>query len=58
VKPFAERFPGETPSRGFVAPCAQCGALVVHVDSTQVPTHMHRRSKKCRDAAAARKGKA
>ncbi len=42
--------------RGYFAKCKRCGEVVVHVESTGQPMHMHmhRRSKKCKDKVAAR----
>jgi hypothetical protein len=50
MKRFAERFPCKKPSSGYLAYCRRCGALVVHAFSTGEPLHMHRWSKKCREA--------
>ncbi len=41
-------------TRGFLARCAACGLEVVHAESTNLPFHMHRWSKLCRDRAALR----
>ena len=51
MKKFAERFPGQKPSNGFVAPCRHCGELVVHGTKSLEPYHMHRRSKVCQERA-------
>lgn len=45
---------GRKPRYGYIAPCRVCGARVVHAESTGQPFHMHRFSKKCREAAAAK----
>lgn len=37
---------------GYVARCANCGALVVHAVGTHRPLHRHAKSKKCRIAGA------
>jgi hypothetical protein len=51
MKRFSERHPGEKPRRGFLANCRSCGEVVVHSSKTLEPFHMHRRSKKCREAS-------
>lgn len=56
MKLFADRRPSKGLLRGYVAACRFCGALVVHAKSTGEPFHMHRYSKKCREAAARRGG--
>lgn len=38
----------------FLFPCDQCGLVVVHSMNLQRPLHMHARSQRCRDLAAAR----
>lgn len=45
------------PGWGYLAPCARCGLVVVHGKTTDLPYHMHLRSKRCRDLAAKRSGK-
>lgn len=55
MKTFAKRYPGKTPRHGYLAPCSECGELVVHAESTMEPFHMHRYSKKCREAAKQRR---
>ena len=57
MKTFAKRFPGKRPGRGYLAPCSCCGEMVVHAESTMEPFHMHRWSKKCREATAKRRRK-
>lgn len=57
MKRFVDRNPGRTPHRGYLAPCSECGLVVVHSNKYDEPFHMHRRSKKCRDLAAARRKK-
>lgn len=54
MKLLSKRRPGERPRHGFLAACSRCGEIVVHADSTLLPFHMHRWSKKC-DAGAAKR---
>jgi hypothetical protein len=42
---------GTRPGRGYLAPCLKCGRIVVHATKTMEPFHMHRYSKRCREAA-------
>lgn len=49
---------GRRPHRGYLAPCAVCGLIVVHAHSTREPFHMHRRSQLCRNLAEIAKTRA
>lgn len=40
---------GQPLTRGYYARCENCGEIVVH-SNDGVPFHMHRNSKKCREA--------
>lgn len=55
MKTFAKRYPSGKPNKGYLAPCQECGEIVVHSESTDKPFHMHYYSAKCKKLASTRK---
>jgi hypothetical protein len=54
MKRLADR--GKGPYRGYLAPCKNCGLVVVHAEKTGKPFHMHRWSKLCEELGKKRRG--